>query len=105
MSIKRIKEYIESEMNDWRSQRRRMVLGSELRRFGETFNKNFTTFVITAFGLTSALMWQQAIIGFINTMIPRTDPSNYIYQMYAALIVTTLAVVVTYFLSKSKNQA
>jgi len=89
---------------DWHYEKRRMLLREETGKFARAFKENFTTLMITAFGLTAGLLWQDAIRTFINNVFPLQDPNNFIMKIYGAVIVTIIAVIATYFLSKFKSQ-
>lgn len=67
------------------------------------FIKTFAQFIIAAFAFVAALAWNNAILGLINRII---DPSSGLRSMvYYAVIVTVIAVVVTYYLGKLTQEA
>lgn len=67
------------------------------------FLKTFTQFVTAAFAFAAALAWNNAILGLINRFI---EPGSGLRSLvYYAIIVTVLAVVVTYFLGKMTQDA
>ena len=88
---------------DWHYEKGRMAFHEETRKFAKAFKENFTTLMISAFGLTAALIWQDAIRTFINTIAPIDDPQNYALKFYAAVVVSFVAITATYFLSKLKT--
>ena len=67
------------------------------------FLKTMVQLATAAFGLVAALAWNGAIQGFIDRYIASGDglKSKFIY----ALIVTAIAVVVTYILGKMAQKA
>ena len=67
------------------------------------FIKTFTQFITAAFAFAAALAWNNAILGIINRFI--APGSGLRSLIYYAIIVTILAVVVTYFLGKMTQDA
>jgi len=61
--------------------------------------KQLATFVSTAFALTAAFFWNDAIRAMITSYIPY-QAGNWPYLMWSAVIVTLIAVVVTAFIAK-----
>ncbi len=59
--------------------------------------KQMLTFVTTAFSLTAALFWNDAIKAMITNYIPKEG--GWPYLMLAAVIVTIIAVTVTWLIS------
>ncbi len=67
------------------------------------FLKTMTQLATAAFGLVAALAWNDAIQTFINRFI---EPGSGLRsKFYYALIVTVLAVVITYTLGKMSQTA
>ena len=85
---------------DWRLQKRSMIINHEVSKFTKAFRENFATLIISALGLVAALSWNDAIKTMIDTLFPATG--NLIYKFYVAIIVTIISVVITYFISKLK---
>jgi hypothetical protein len=56
------------------------------------------TMIITAFGLVAALFWQDAIKQLIAELVPQGQ--GLFYSFLAALLVTVLAVVVIWLITK-----
>lgn len=67
------------------------------------FLKTITQFVTAAFAFVAALAWNNAIQGIINHFI--APGSGLKSMIYYAIIVTILAVFVTYYLGKITQQA
>lgn len=67
------------------------------------FIKTMTSLIVAAFGLVAALAWNDTIKALINHFFPEGDgfKSSLVY----ALIVTFIAVVVTYYLGKLTQEA
>ena len=62
------------------------------------FLKTMTQFITAAFAFVAALAWNDMIKGIIDRFI---EPGSGLRsQIYYAIIVTTLAVLVTYYLGK-----
>lgn len=62
------------------------------------FIKTMSQFITAAFAFVAALAWNDMIKGMINKFI---EPGSGLRsQIYYAIIVTTLAVIVTYYLGK-----
>lgn len=83
---------------NWRRQKRKLVINSEISKFTKIFKENFITLIISALGLVSALSWNDAIKSAINTLFPAA--SDLIYKFYVAVIVTIISIVITYFISR-----
>ncbi|MBI4167577.1 MAG: hypothetical protein HY515_01330 [Candidatus Aenigmarchaeota archaeon] len=64
--------------------------------------KQMLTFVTTAFSLTAALFWNDAIKAMITSYIPRDG--SWPYLMLAAVIVTVVAIIATWIISKTAEQ-
>ncbi len=64
--------------------------------------KQMLTFVTTAFSLTAALFWNDAIKAMITSYIPKEG--GWPYLMLAAVFVTVIAVIVTWLISKTVEQ-
>lgn len=62
--------------------------------------KQLATFVTTAFALTAAFFWNDAIKAMITSYIPY-QAGNWPYLMWSAVIVTLLAVAVTALIAKT----
>ena len=86
--------------NEWKIQKRKMIINHEVSKFTKAFRENFATLIISALGLVAALSWNDAIKSAIDTLFPST--SNIIYKFYVAIVVTLISVVITYFISKIK---
>ena len=71
--------------------------------FRSEFLKTITQFVTAAFAFLAALAWNNAIQGLINRFI--APGSGLRSMIYYAIIVTVLAVVVTYILGKMNQDA
>jgi len=63
------------------------------------FKKNLVTFITGAFSFVAALLWRDVITGAINKLIP-LEGNQILYKLYAAIIVTLIAVFFIYSLSK-----
>ena len=85
---------------DWRAHSRSIALNHRISDFSKEFRKNTVTMIVSALGLVAALMWQDAIKTWINSVIQIDDPNNYLIKTYAALVVTFIAVIMIYLLSK-----
>lgn len=67
------------------------------------FLKTITQFITAAFAFVAALAWNNAIQGLINRFI--APGSGLRSMIYYAIVVTTVAVIVTYFLGKITQEA
>jgi hypothetical protein len=85
---------------DWRQQKRSLILNHEVSKFTKAFRENFATLIISALGLVAALSWNDAIKTTIDTLFPSVG--NVIYKYYVAITVTVVSVIITYFISKLK---
>jgi hypothetical protein len=89
-----------SKPASWKQQKRSIILNNEVSKFKKAFKENFITLIISALGLVSALSWNDAIKTAIATLFPESDLA---YKFYVAVVVTTMAVIITYFLSRIKT--
>jgi hypothetical protein len=67
------------------------------------FLKTMTQLATAGFGVAAALAWNSAIQGLINRFI--SPGSGLRSQLFYALVVTILAVIVTYALGKMSQKA
>jgi hypothetical protein len=86
----------------WRLQRRSIIINNEVSKFTKAFKENFITLIVSALGLVAALSWNDAIKTAIATLFPESD---LLYKFYVAVVVTTIAVIITYFLSRIKTNS
>jgi uncharacterized membrane protein YidH (DUF202 family) len=98
--VRIIKNIIDPKTN-WRGQSRNMVINKEVSNFTRTFRDSFVTFIVSALGLVAALSWNDAIKSAIERLFP--SGADIIYKFYVAIMVTVIAVAITYFLSKAKK--
>ena len=68
------------------------------KEFRSEFNDRLITFLTTAFGVVAALFWQTAITDTIKSFIPVSGA--WFYEMFVALIVTIIAVLAIFSVSK-----
>jgi hypothetical protein len=101
MPIKKIKEVLNLNKNDWRNHSRSIVLSSELNKFKKSFKHNFVTLMISSLGLLVALGWNNFWNAWVATL---STENSLIYKFYIALSMTLLAVVLTYLFSRIKGQ-
>ena len=69
----------------------------------DQLKKQTLTYVVAAFGFVAALAWNDAIKSLIEFLFPFVHSSVWIKFVYA-LLVTLLAVLITYQLSKLASQ-
>lgn len=76
----------------------------EEKQFHEEVVVQLLTLSTAGFGLVAALAWNQAIQAFVTQFItPRIPGSGLISQLIYAVLITSLAVLITYQLSKLSN--
>jgi len=76
----------------------------EEKRFHEELIAQLLTLATSGFGLVAALAWNQTIQAFVTQYItPRIPGSGLISQLIYAILITSLAVFITYQLSKLSN--
>ena len=66
--------------------------------FAFEFEHRLVVFFTTAFGVVAALFWQTAITDSIKAFIPVNGA--WFYEIFVALLVTGIAVVAVFFVSK-----
>ena len=98
-----VKKLIERfNKNDWRAHSRRLTINHEVSKFTKTFKDSFVTLIISALGLVVALSWNNFWNAWISSLtIENTVP----YKFLIALMMTAIAVVFTYFLSRLKSSS
>jgi hypothetical protein len=67
------------------------------------FLKTFTGLITAAFGLIAALAWNDTIKALINHFFP--EGNGFKSELIYAILVTVLAVMVTYYLGKLTQEA
>ena len=74
----------------------------EEKKFHQELIKELVTLSSSGFGLVAALAWNEAIQEFVKDDINRffPDQSTFVSKLIYALIITILAVFITYQLSK-----
>ena len=78
---------------------------TEEKKFHKELFAQLLTLATTAFGLVAALAWNQTIQAVVQQYIlPRVPGSGIISQLIYALIVTFLAVFITYQLSRFASE-
>ena len=60
-----------------------------------------STLVVSSFGFVAALFWRDAIRDFLDLIIPAWQ--GVVYSFVAAIIVTIMAIVTIYLLSKAES--
>jgi hypothetical protein len=85
----------------WKHEKRKMIITHEVSKFTKTFRDSFVTFIASALGLVAGLTWNEAIKTTIDTLFPTTG--NLIYKFVVAVVVTAIAIVITYFISRIKS--
>jgi len=73
------------------------------KSFHSEYLKTMAQMVTAAFALIAALAWNEAIKGIINRFI--APGSTLLSQIIYALIVTTLAVFITFYLGRLTQEA
>ncbi len=101
LSIPQVIRNIANPKTNWRGQSRNMAMKKEVSNFTRTFRDSFVTFIVSALGLVAALSWNDAIKSAIERLFP--SGADIIYKFYVAIMVTVIAVAITYFLSKAKK--
>jgi hypothetical protein len=86
---------------NWRNLSRQLLINHEVEKFGKVFKENLITLLISAFGLVAALSWNDAIKTWLETILPE---KTVLFKFYAAIFITFLSVLVTYFVSRFKGQ-
>lgn len=77
------------------------IFQNQTKSFRKQFTKQLLKLVTSAFGLVAALAWNEVIKQAVTTYIKPIagESSGVIYLFIYALIVTALAVFVTYYLT------
>lgn len=78
---------------------------SEERSFRKELLEQMLTLSTASFGLVAALAWNEAIKSFVDQYIQPYFPDTAIYyKFFYALLITILAVFITYQLSQIKSR-
>jgi hypothetical protein len=99
-SVKQI-DIEKTDPREWRSHKRKMAINHEMSMFTKTFRDSFITFIASALGLVAGLTWNDAIKSTIEKLFP--TGADLVYKYYVAVVVTVIAVLITYFISKIKR--
>ncbi len=86
---------------DWRAQSRGMFIQSEVDRFAKKMKENFITLLITIIGMATALTWNEVVKALIDTFF--AERSALYAKVYVAVIVTVFTLVVTYMISRIRE--
>lgn len=87
-----------------RAKAKRQEKKKEEKKFHEELITQLLALSTSGFGLVAALAWNQAIQSFVTQFIvPRIPGSGIISQLIYAVLITGLAVLITYQLSKISN--
>jgi len=81
-------------------------LQEELDEFQKTFVDELTTLITSALGLLAALAWRGVIQEFVQVYVKRLlgEMSGLLSELIFALIITFLAVIVTWRITKLKKR-
>ena len=81
-------------------------LREEIEEFQQTFFNELTKLITSSFGLMAALSWRDVVREFIDSYVRRFfgNASGLISEFIFALIITTLAVVITWRMAKLKDR-
>jgi hypothetical protein len=60
---------------------------------------------VAGFGLVAALAWNEAIQSLVNSILPKTTSGGIIAQLFYAILITGIIVLVTLKLSKLTTKA
>lgn len=71
------------------------------RRFHQELIEQMLTLATSSFGLVAALAWNETIQEFVKTFLePRIPGSGLLSRLIYAILITALAVLITYQLSR-----
>lgn len=80
------------------------VKKQEEKKLHQELIAQLLTLSTSAFGLVAALAWNEAIQGFVKEFIePRIPGSGLLSKLIYAILITGLAVLITFQLSKLSN--
>jgi uncharacterized membrane protein (DUF485 family) len=88
------------KLKEWREQSRSIAVSHEISKFTKSFRDNFFTLMISAMGLVVALSWNNFWTAWVGTL---TVENTLAYKLVIAVLMTVLAVVLTYVFSRFKN--
>ena len=66
------------------------------------YEKQVRTFIMSALGFVAALAWRDAIQQTISKLIPLEEGLT--YQYFNAIIITFIAVIITYLITREKSK-
>lgn len=85
----------------WRGLSRNIALNNEVGLFTRKSKEYFFTLAITVIGMTTALTWSDFVRGVIDIFF--ADRGALYVKLYVALIATAFALIVTYTMSRIKE--
>lgn len=84
-----------------KSQAKKQVETKEEKKFHQELISQMLTLATTGFGLVAALAWNQTIQDFVKAFIePKIPGSGLLSSLIYAILITALAVFITYQLSR-----
>ncbi|MBU2576411.1 MAG: hypothetical protein KKF50_01690 [Nanoarchaeota archaeon] len=74
-----------------------------LSNFQLEFRDQLKIAILTALGFIIAFAWRDFLVSLLNTIVTRLDVTDnlYLYQLFAAIVLTLLAVLIMVLLSAS----
>ena len=100
MVIKRVLNRIQKR--DWRYQKAKIQVGSEVRGFRRHLSQNFWTLAISTFGIANGLVWYDVWNLIVNEFFPNRD--TLLIKIYVAILVTFFSISATYVITKLRDR-
>jgi len=87
---------------DWRMQKAKIQMGSEVRNFRNHLSQNFWTLAISTFGIANGLVWYDVWNTLVSTFFPNRN--GFLTKVYVAIIVTLFSITATYIVTKVRDR-
>jgi hypothetical protein len=103
MVIDKLKEHINKvNKKDWRVQKAKMQVSSEVRSFRKHVSQNFWTLAISTFGIANGLVWYDVWSTIVNEFFP--ERNTLLIKVYVAIIITIFSISATYIVTKVRDR-
>jgi hypothetical protein len=87
---------------DWKLQKAKMQVSSEVRSFRKHLSQNFWTLAISTFGIANGLVWYDVWSTIVSEFFP--NRSTLLVKIYVAIIITLFSITATYIVTRLRDR-
>jgi hypothetical protein len=103
MVIDKLKQQINKvNKKDWKLQKAKMQVSSEVRSFRKHLSQNFWTLAISTFGIANGLVWYDVWSTIVSEFFP--NRSTLLVKIYVAIIITLFSITATYIVTRLRDR-